>query len=88
MPESTNVKMPHCWKSHALAQILIIGCLTECCRYRLSDCQDYRDLGHNISTVYKVVPLGMFSEMDVYCDQVEDGGGWIVNILSIILSLF
>ena len=67
---------------------LIIGCLTECCRYSLSDCQDYRDLGHNISTVYKVVPIGMFSEMDVYCDQVEDGGGWIVNILLIILSLF
>ena len=21
--ESTNVKMPHCWKSHALAQLLI-----------------------------------------------------------------
>ena len=24
--ESTHVKMPHCWKSHALAQI----CFTEC----------------------------------------------------------
>ena len=22
LPESTHVKMPHCWKSHALAQIL------------------------------------------------------------------
>ena len=59
---------------------LVIECLAECCRCSLSDCQDYKDLGHNISGVYRVVPLGMYSEMDVYCDQVEDGGGWIVNI--------
>ena len=61
---------------------LLIGCWASCCRYSLSDCQDYRDLGHNTSAVYRVVPLGMYSEMNVYCDQVEDGGGWIVNILS------
>ena len=33
--ESTNVKMPHCWKSHALAQLFIIfnllGCRVFCC---------------------------------------------------------
>ena len=23
-PESTHVKMPHCWKSHALAQIIVL----------------------------------------------------------------
>ena len=22
-PESTHVKMPHCWKSHALAQLIV-----------------------------------------------------------------
>ena len=27
--ESTHVKMPHCWKSHALAQML--GCLIYMC---------------------------------------------------------
>ena len=25
--ESTHVKMPHCWKSHALAQLLIVMAL-------------------------------------------------------------
>ena len=25
LSESTHVKMPHCWKSHALAQIFIIN---------------------------------------------------------------
>ena len=24
--ESTHVKMPHCWKSHALAQIINFNC--------------------------------------------------------------
>ena len=74
------LKMCINWKAYTLMYCLIIVCLTECCRCSLSDCQDYKDLGHNTSAVYRVVPLGMYSEMDVYCDQVDDGGGWIVNI--------
>ena len=29
MSESTHVKMPHCWKSHALAQILSFNVLSD-----------------------------------------------------------
>ena len=45
------------------------------------------DLGHNSSGVYRVVPLGMHSEMNVYCDMVEDDEGWIVNFL-LCISMF
>ena len=31
LPESTHVKMPHCWKSHVTAQIfLLLGPLGSC----------------------------------------------------------
>ena len=30
-PESTHVKMPHCWKSHARAQILYESCPLSLC---------------------------------------------------------
>ena len=33
-PESTHVKMPHCWKSHALAQIMINSHEHEICHGR------------------------------------------------------
>ena len=37
--ESTYVKMPHCWKSHALAHFLDSNCLN--LHERLSQCSDF-----------------------------------------------
>ena len=31
-PESIHVKMPHCWKSHALAHLYVVQVTTQCCR--------------------------------------------------------
>ena len=31
--ESTHVKMPHCWKSHALAQLIVLRCQALHCSY-------------------------------------------------------
>ena len=62
--------------------ILFLDHCTECCQYSLSDCQDYRDLGHNASGIYHVTPIGTFSGFDVFCDMVKDGGGWLVIMLN------
>ena len=54
------------------------GISIECCGNRFSDCQDYLDMGHTNSGVHHVTPDGMRSGIDVYCDMVTDGGGWMV----------
>ena len=36
--ESTHVKMPHCWKSHALAQLIVHNCIIlSCCSSKATD---------------------------------------------------
>ena len=40
-------------------------------------------MGHTNSGVYHVTPNGMRSGIDVYCDMITDGGGWMVCFLSI-----
>ena len=79
IPNTQNMRFFCC--SVYIVNSLLLGCWTDGYRGSLLDCQDYKDLGHNISGVYRVVPLGTHSEMNVYCDLVEDDGGWIVNVL-------
>ena len=46
----------------------------------VTDCQDVQSVGFNDSGVYHVTPPGTFQGVDVYCDMVTDGGGWIVSL--------
>lgn len=41
------------------------------------DCQDILWEGYSESKVYKIYPQGS-GELDVFCDQHTDGGGWTV----------
>ena len=61
--ESTHVKMPHCWKSHALAQFFsLFGCLeytakSTCLLFFLlihySDLKNILSMGYTIRTLVK-----------------------------------
>ena len=57
----------------------MLGCATECCVTKETDCQDYKDNGYTESGVYRVIPLGTRFGLDVYCDMTTDGGGWLVS---------
>ena len=42
------------------------------------DCQDVLWEGNTDSKVYQIYPQGS-GELDVFCDQHTDGGGWTVS---------
>ena len=41
-------------------------------------CKKLLEAGHHISGVYMIYPDGFSDGLQVYCDMVTDGGGWIV----------
>ena len=57
--------------------LLCTGCRTDCECYP-RDCQDIQTLGFADSGKYHVIPDKHFNEIEVYCDLVTDGGGWLV----------
>ena len=57
----------------------MLGSQAHCCKCSYFDCQDYESAGHNTSDVYQVTPVGMYSDLSVFCDFEEDGEGWIVS---------
>ena len=59
----------------------MVGSRAHYCKSSYIDCQDYQDIGHTTSTVYQVTPVGMHSELSVFCDFDEEGEGWIVSIV-------
>lgn len=44
----------------------------------VQDCKELLDVGKTESGVYKIYPDGFSEGVDVYCDQLTDGGGWTV----------
>lgn len=43
-----------------------------------TSCLDYRNNGYTKSGVYMIYIPNTTTELNVYCDQVTDGGGWLV----------
>lgn len=40
------------------------------------NCKEWLEQGYNMSGKYRIYPDSIPGGMDVYCDQVTDGGGW------------
>ena len=81
-----NLRWPHMSEGTFLccgSFISSVGSSTDCCKCSFRDCQDYLENGTTTSAIYKVTPVGMNSEIEVYCDMKTDGGGWVVSIFSL-----
>ena len=52
------------------------------------DCRDVKDLGGGKNGIYTIFPTetGCCTGYKVWCDQSQDGGGWLVNYMSIKLQ--
>ena len=71
LSESTLVKMPHCWKSHVMAQSFLFQTLKE---------DDLRVLLTALRIQFKYIPSDFFDE-DWYAGLATGTPQWIINTL-------
>ena len=69
--ESTLVKMPHCWKSHVVAQISVINYLHACLLIFRAFVVKRSNFLQNCISFFKIKYSGTLSECRTVCVQIR-----------------